>query len=210
MNAGATGAPLMNPYATLQAGIPPQTYEAMEAIFNSFNQRFALLESATLSAQVVQDTIQAGFTNANFNVTVQAPIPPQHTQQSSRLVLSAPRMTLQPFHGKQTDNVQGWISLAKEALTASQVPPDHWTYVVVQSLHDSAATWYLVKKKENQNKTPLWSEMKKAMLAQWDNPVHVNKLQMCLDGLSCKNKLIVEYAHQFQEIESQIVKMTRL
>ena len=27
---------------------------------------------------------------------------------------------------------------------------------------------------------------------------------MCLDGLSCKNKLIVEYACQFQEIESQI------
>src|ERR1700735_1531033 len=116
MNAGATGAPPTNPYATLQAGVPPQTYEAMEAIFNSFDQRFALLESATLSAQVIQDAIQAGFTNANFNVAVQAPIPQQHTQQSSRSVLSAPRMTLQPFHRKQTDIVQGWISLAEEAL----------------------------------------------------------------------------------------------
>ena len=204
MNVGATGAPPTNPYATLQASVPPQTYKAMEAIFNSFDQHFTLLESATLSAQVIQDAIQAGFANANFNVTVQAPIPPQHTQQSSHSVLSAPRMTLQLFHGKRTDNVQGWISLAKEALTASQVPPDHWTYVVVQSLRDLAATWYLAKKKENQNKTPLWSKMKKAMLAQWDNPARVNKLRMCLDGLSCKNKSIAEYARQFQEIELQI------
>jgi len=42
------------------------------------------------------------------------------------------------------------------------------------------------------------------MLAQWDNPARVNELRMRLDGLSCKNKSISEYACQFQEIESQI------
>ena len=99
MNAGATGAPLANPYDTLQAGVTPQTFQAMEAIFGSFNQRVAFLENTTLSAQAIQDAIQAGFANANFNVTLQSPAPP-HTSQVSRSVLSAPRMTLQPFHGK--------------------------------------------------------------------------------------------------------------
>ena len=152
MNTGATGASSANLYATLQAGVTPQTFEAMEAIFENFNQCFAFLENATLSTQAIQDANQADFANANFNVTVQFPTNPQHTTQSSRSVLSAPHKTLQPFHGKQTDNVQGWISLAEEALTTSQVPVDHWTYVVVQSLRDSAATWYLAKKKENQNR----------------------------------------------------------
>ena len=100
MNAGATGAPLANPYDTLQAGVTPQTFQAMEAIFGSFNQRVAFLENTTLSAQAIQDAIQAGFANANFNITLQSPAPPPHTSQVSRSVLSAPRMTLQPFHGK--------------------------------------------------------------------------------------------------------------
>ena len=90
MNTGATEASSANPYATLQTSITPQTFEAMEVIFKNFNQCFAFLENATLSTQAIQDAIQAGFANANFNVTVQSPTNIQHTTQSSCSVSSAP------------------------------------------------------------------------------------------------------------------------
>jgi hypothetical protein len=112
-------------------------------------------------------------------------------------------MTLQPFSGKQNENVQAWISLAEEALTASQVPKDLWTYVVVQSLWDGAATWYIAKKRENNDQTLPWEDMKKAMVEQWDNPARINELRMRLDTLLCKGS-ISEYARQYQEIEAQI------
>lgn len=48
MNTGVTRAPSVNLYATLQAGVTPQTFEAMETIFKNFNQHFVFLEIATL------------------------------------------------------------------------------------------------------------------------------------------------------------------
>ena len=117
--------------------------------------------------------------------------------------LSAPQMTLQPFSGKPNGNVKVWLVLAKEALTGSDVPKDHWTYVVVQALRDVASTWYIAKQQENQNRTPNWDEMKKLMLEQWDNPAQVNELCMRLDKLTCTRN-IAEFTCIYQEIKQQI------
>src|ERR1700761_5230323 len=148
--AGMAGGAAATPLETLQAGVAPDTFHAMEAIFDRFDQRFAIIEGAIITAQGIQNAIHDGFASANFNINV----PPTTVPQSQPTTvaparLSAPRMTLQPFSGKGDENVQAWITLAEEALTASQVPRDHWTYVVVQSLRGAASTWYLAKRKEN-------------------------------------------------------------
>ena len=204
--AGMAGGAAATPLETLQAGVAPDTFHAMEAIFDRFDQRFAIIEGAIITAQGIQNAIHDGFASANFNINVPPTTVPQsqpNTVAPARL--SAPRMTLQPFSGKGDENVQAWITLAEEALTASQVPRDHWTYVVVQSLRGAASTWYLAKRKENHDVTPPWSEMKKAMQEQWDNPARINELRLRLEELSRDpGENITDYARQFQEIESQI------
>jgi hypothetical protein len=191
---GPAGGMAGNPFETLQVGLAPDVYQAMEVVLTSFDQHFQALEHTIVSLQSIQNAIQTGFVSANFCInvpTATAPVPSASSIQP--LCLSALCVTLQPFSGKQNENIQAWISLAEEALTASQVPKDLWTYVVVQSLQDTAATWYIAKKHENNNQTLPWDDMKKAMIEQWDNPMQINKLSMCLDTLSCKGS-ISEYA----------------
>jgi invasion protein IalB len=82
----------------------------MEAVLTSFDQRFQAVEHALVSSQSIQNAIQSGFANANFRITVPtttAPAPSAPPVQPPRL--SAPRMTLQPFSGRQNENVQAWI-----------------------------------------------------------------------------------------------------
>jgi hypothetical protein len=201
---GPAGGMAGNPFETLQAGLAPDVYQAMEAVLTSFDQRFQALEHTVVSSQSIQSAIQNSFASTNFRInvpTAAAPAPSASSIQPPRL--SAPRMTLQPFSGRQNENVQAWISLAEEALTTSQVPKDLWTYVVVQSLREAATTWYIAKKRKNNDQTLPWDDMKKAMLEQWDNPARINELHMRLDTLPCKGS-ISEYARQFQEIEAQI------
>ena len=199
---GPAGGTAGNPFETLQAGLPSDVYQAMEAIFTSFDQCFQALEHTLVSSQSIQNAIQSGFASTNFCITTPAaPVTVPSAPSVQRL--SAPHMTLQPFSGKPNENVQAWISLAEEALTASQVPMDLWTYVVVQSLREGAATWYIAKKQENNDQTLSWDDMKQAMVTQWNNPARINELRMCLDTLPCKGT-IAEYVRQYQEIESQI------
>jgi hypothetical protein len=132
---GPAGGMAGNPFETLQAGLAPDVYQAMEAVLTSFDQHFQALEHTVVSSQSIQSAIQNGFASTNFCInvpTAAAPAPLALSIQPPHL--SAPCMTLQPFSGRQNENVQAWISLAEEALTTSQVLKDLWTYVVVQSL----------------------------------------------------------------------------
>ncbi|KAN0139598.1 hypothetical protein V8E53_002627 [Lactarius tabidus] len=188
---GPAGGMAGNPFETLQAGLAPDVYQAMEAVLTSFDQCFQALEHTVVSSQSIQSAIQNGFASTNFRIhvpTTAALAPSAPSIQPPHL--SAPRMTLQPFSGRQNENVQAWISLAEEALTASQVLKDLWTYVVVQSLREAAATWYIARKRENNDQTLPWDDMKKAMLEQWDNPTRINELHMRLDTLPCKGTQI--------------------
>jgi hypothetical protein len=212
MPAGMAGGAPLSPLATLQTGMSPETFQAMEMIFDQFDQCFAAIENAIMMTQGIQNSIQQGLAGANFHIAVPsmpppppasapAPAPAAPTIHPARL--SAPRMTLQPFYGKPNENIQAWLILAEEALTASDVPKDHWTYVVVQSLRGAASTWYIAKQQENNDKTPDWDEMKKSMLEQWDNPARINELHMRLDELTCTDS-IAEFTRVYQEIEQQI------
>jgi hypothetical protein len=112
-------------------------------------------------------------------------------------------MTLQPFAGKQNENVQAWIGLAEDTLTASQVHQDNWTYMVAQSLCEPALTWYYAQKQSNHNSAPTWDNLKQAMLHHWNNPARINELHMHLNGIHCKGS-ISEFCCLFQEVEVQI------
>lgn len=210
MPAGMAGGPPVSPLATLQNGMMQDTYQAIELIFEQFDQRIATLENAVISTQGIQNSIQQGLANASFHVAIPTPpvpapaLPPTVAPSTHPVRLSAPQMTLQPFSGKPNENVKAWLVLAEEALTGSDVPKDHWTYVVVQALRDAASTWYIAKRQENQNRTPNWDEMKKSMLEQWDNPARVNELHMQLDELTCTGN-IAEFTRVYQEIEQQIL-----
>jgi hypothetical protein len=162
---GPAGGMAGNPFETLQVGLAPDVYQAMEAVFTSFDQCSQAMEHTIVSSQSIQSAIQNGFASANFRINVPtAAVPAPSAPPVQPPHLSTPRMTLQTFSGKQDENVQAWISLAEEALTASQVPKDLWTYVVVQSLRDGAATWYIVKKHKNNDQTLPWDDMKKAIV----------------------------------------------
>jgi hypothetical protein len=112
-------------------------------------------------------------------------------------------MALQPFAGKTNENVQAWIGMAEDALTASQVPRDNWTFMVAHSLRKPALTWYYAQKQASQGRAPHWDDMKKAMLDHWDNSAHVNELWMRLKSVAFKGN-ISDYCRRFQEVEVQI------
>jgi hypothetical protein len=198
-----------NLYITLQRNMTPEAYQAMEAIITDFEQRFHAVEQAAVaSAQGIQTAIQAGFENANFNIAVPpAPAPAAPAAPVAPPVrLGAPRMTLHTFSGKTNENVSAWISMAEEALTATQIPRDLWTQVVAHALQGAAQTWYVSLKREKKNQVMSWDEMKKALSDQWDNPTRINDLRMQLDVMRYNDKKmsITEYTRRFQEIESQI------
>ena len=89
----------------------------MQSIFHGFNQQFQAIENAITTRQSIQNVIQAGFASAHFQITVpQTAPPPAPVGHPTPLW-----MTLQPFFGKPNENVQAWIGLAEDALTASQV-----------------------------------------------------------------------------------------
>ena len=205
MLTGVAGGAVMNPFMVLQAGFSPEMFSAMQSIFHEHEQRFIAMESSIATSQGIENAIQGGFANANFNITVPpmaAPIaaaPPPTVP--SRLM--PPRMMLQPFAGKQTENVQAWIGMAEDAFIASHVHPDERTYMVAQSLRNPALTWYFGQKIANNNQAPAWDDLKKAMLHHWDNPARINELRMRLNGIVCKGN-IADFCTRFQEVEVQI------
>jgi hypothetical protein len=201
MPAGVAGGAAMNPMGILQAGFSPKMFVAMQSIFHGFEQRFIAMENNVVPSQGIENAIQSGFAHSNFhiNVSLAAPLP---TVTSCP---DPPRMTLQPFAGKKNENVQAWIGLAEDMLTASQVHWDNWTYMVAQSLREPALTWYYAQKQANHNSAPTWDNLKQAMLHHWNNPARINELWMCLNGIHCKGS-ISEFCCLFQEVEVQIPK----
>jgi hypothetical protein len=133
---GIAGGTAATPYQVLQAELNPEVFHAMDVIFGSFEHCVQALEHTLVTSQSIQTAIQSGFANANFqvNVPTTASVPTSLPPATTMTHLSAPHMTLQSFYGKQNENVQGWIGLAKEALTLTKVPRDLWTSVVVQHL----------------------------------------------------------------------------
>jgi hypothetical protein len=97
--------------------------------------------------------------------------------------LSTLHMTLQLFYRRQNENLQAWIGLAKEVLTLARISRDLWASLVVQHLQDAAMTWYISKKRENNNTVLTWDEMEATMEEQWNNPARINELHMHLHTL---------------------------
>ena len=127
----------------------PAAYGAMESIITNLDHRFQVLEQVTmLNAQGINTTIQNGLANANFRLNLPTPATPapSSTPATPPVWLGAPHMNLQPFSGKQNENVLAWISLVKEGLSATQMPKKSWTAIVAQSLQGAALVWYTAKK----------------------------------------------------------------
>jgi hypothetical protein len=112
---GPAGGMAGNPFETLQAGLAPDVYQAMEVVLTSFNQCFQALEHTIVSSQSIQSAIQNGFASVNFYINVPMAAAPAPSALSVQpLHLSAPHMMLQPFSGIQNENVQAWISLVEK------------------------------------------------------------------------------------------------
>ena len=206
---GPAGGMAGNLYLTLQHEMSPAAYGAMESIITNLDHRFQVLEQVTmLNAQGINTTIQNGLANANFRLNLPTPATPapSSTPATPPVWLGAPHMNLQPFSGKQNENVLAWISLVKEGLSATQMPKKSWTAIVAQSLQGAALVWYTAKKRENNDLVLPWDDMKREMMLQWDNPAMINELRMRLDTLRYNEKTstIAEFTHHFQKIESQI------
>lgn len=93
---GPAGGVAGNPFETLQAGLAPDVYQAMEAIFTSFDQHFQAMEHTLVSLQSIQSAIQNGFASANFRInvpTTTVPVAPL-APSAPPPCLSVPHMTL--------------------------------------------------------------------------------------------------------------------
>jgi hypothetical protein len=198
---GHAAGPAATPFEVLQAGFNPEMFNAMHTVFHGFEQQIRAVEHHVDTSQGIGSAIQARFSNANFHINIPSTAPPLTSATVTRLTL--PRMALQPFAGKTNENVQVWIGMAEDALTASQVPRDNWTFMVAQSLREPALTWYYAQKQASQGCAPHWDDMKKAMLDHWDNPARVNELRMRLNSVAFKGN-ISDYCCRFQEVEVQI------
>jgi hypothetical protein len=198
---GHAAGPTATPFEVLQAGFNPEMFNAMCTVFHGFEQQIRAVEHRVDTSQGIGSAIQAGFSNANFHINIPSTVPPLASAAVTRL--TPPRMALQPFAGKTNENVQVWIGMAEDALTASQVPRDNWTFMVAQSLREPALTWYYAQKQASQGRAPHWDDMKKAMLDHWDNPARVNELRMRLNSVAFKGN-ISDYCRRFQEVEVQI------
>ena len=200
---GPAGGTARTPADILREGFTPEMFGAIQSVFGDFEQHFQAVDLQVSLLQGVEGAIQNGFANSTFNInpTINVP-PPTHTGTSVSL-LSPPRMNIQPFSGKPSENIQSWLSMTEEVLTASRLSRDNWTYMATQALREPALTWYLAQKRANQNRVLHWDDLKKAMENQWAHPARVNELRMCLATLKPKGT-VAEYTRQFQDIEIQI------
>jgi hypothetical protein len=205
-NQGQAGGTARTPADVLRAGLTPELFGAMQTIFHGFEQQFIAVDQHISLTQGIEHAIQTGFANTKLSVNINQPAQPPPAPPS---LLTPLRMTLQPFSGKANENVQSWLGMIEDVLTASRVPRENWTYLAAQVLREPALTWYFARKRANQNRVLHWDELKPAMQHQWDNPSRVNELRMRLDGLittGLKGRSISEYTRLFQDLEVQISK----
>lgn len=195
---GQAGNPVRTAADVLQEGLGPEMFGAMQSIFGGFEQQLRAVQHSVNTSQGIAGAIQTGFANINVPQTA---APPPAAAPITRL--PPPRIVLQPFTGKTNENVQAWVGMAEDALTASQVPRDHWTFMVAQALREPALTWYYAQKQANQGRAPHWDNLRQIMLDQWDNPARINELRMRLNDVVYKDN-VAEYCRRFQEIEVQI------
>jgi hypothetical protein len=63
---GPAGGMAGNPFETLQVGLAPDVYQAMEVVLTSFDQHFQALEHTIVSSQSIQSAIQNSFASTIF------------------------------------------------------------------------------------------------------------------------------------------------
>ncbi|GBE78975.1 hypothetical protein SCP_0201720 [Sparassis crispa] len=110
----------MDPQAqltALAAGLPEDTYHALEAILRDLDHRVTHTQAPALSADDIRIALEHGFANTQFNLPPAhftlppAPPPPPVSVHPSQF-----KVDLAHFHGKDSDDLGAWLTLIEDYL----------------------------------------------------------------------------------------------